>query len=174
MADFLGISGGTANNAQATTALGAYMDVQRRTATFNMPTTPTAFVWDTEVSDAKNMYDSATGVITIPFTGMFTFNFMFNTETSSGTRQIISAAELSTDNGATWVKSEFSARQQAVRAGDNTQATYVSTNRFAQGVKLRFPTWCDANVTIVTETPVNGTGFTIPAARLLITGIRTD
>lgn len=165
---FLGITGLPSGLA----ADGCYLDVQRRTASFTMPTTPTTFIWNTEVTDTDGMYDTATGEITCPFTGNYTFNFMFNTDASSGVHQIISAAELW--SGSVWVKSEYSARQQAVRSGDNTQATYVSTNRFVAGTKLRFPTWCDSSVTLITEVPVNGAGFTIPAARLLITGIRTE
>lgn len=173
-ASFLGIAGLPSGGATpfGLTADGCYLDVLRLTASFTMPTTQTPFVWDTEVADTDNIYNTSNGELTLPFTGIYTFNFMFNTDTASGVHQLISGAELW--NGSAWVKSQNSARQQAVRQGDNTQAIYVSTNRFTAGTKLRFPTWCDAGVTIITEVPTNGTGFTIPAARLLMTGIRTD
>lgn len=150
-----------------------YLDVQRRDASLVIPATPTPFVWDTEVADTLNAYNSTTGVLTIPFTGIFTFVFSFNGKADSGIKTLYSAAEIF--NGSIWVASQYSARQNVVRNGDNTQMLFCSTNRFTAGTQLRFPTWGNAaGVSVVSEVPVGGPAFTIPAARLLIGGIPTE
>ena len=59
-----------------------------------------------------------------------------------------------------------------VNSNGEVLATFVSTNAFTAGTRIRFVTWASAiGVSIVTESPV--TGYTIPAARVLVTGIKT-
>ena len=148
-----------------------YLDVQRRAASTSLPTSPTnPFLWDTLVSDTHRSHTLAAGTTLLPFDGTYSFVFLYNVDVASGTRAILSAAESFV--GGVWTKLEFSCRQKAIRSTENNQALYASTNRFTANTLIRFPVWCDASgQTIITESPA--AGFTIPAARMLITGIRS-
>lgn len=65
-----------------------------------------------------------------------------------------------------------STRQLTVAQGIKALSTFVSTNPFPAGTQLRFVTWASGTgVSIVTESPA--TGYTIAAARVLITGVKT-
>ena len=153
-----------------TNSQGVYVDAQVRTASVDVPTSPTLFVWDTEVADTLGIYNPTTGVFTIPFSGDFNFIFMYNTATVGSAKQLYSAAQLW--NGNAWVPLEYSTRQVSVAQGIKAQSTFVSTNPFQAGAQLRFVTWASATgVTINTESPA--TGYTIPAARILLTGVKT-
>jgi len=77
-------------------------------------------------------------------------------------------------NGSAWVKSEFSAVFDAVRDGEARQVVFSSPVNFAAGVQIRFPFWCESNVTIANGIPVNSTGFTVPASRLMITAVSSQ
>lgn len=149
---------------------GMALDVQLRAASTDIPTTPTVFVWPTEVTDTLGVYDTSTGVITIPFSGDYTFVFMYNTSTTGSAKQLISAAQ--SWNGSTWAPLEFSTRQLSVAQGIKAQSTFMSTSPFTAGQQIRFVTWASTTgVTILTESPL--AGYTIVAARMQITGIKT-
>lgn len=148
-----------------------YLDAQSRESTSAIPTTPTTYKWSTLVTGLPSYYDTSTGIITLHFTGMYSFYFSYNVSASSGTRRLLSAVEVF--DGTNWIKSQYSARQQPVKSTDTTQVIFVSTNRFVKGQQIRFVTWCDAAVSVTTEAALGSTGFTIPAARILITGIRS-
>jgi len=149
---------------------GMAIDAQLRTASTELPTTPTVFVWPTEIVDTIGSYNNTTGVITLQFSGDFSFNFLYNSQTSGSAKQLYSAAQIW--NGSTWVAAEFSTRQISVAQNIKTLATFVSTNPFAAGTQLRFVTWASAaGLNLVTESP--SAGYTIPAARLMVTGVKT-
>ena len=148
-----------------------YLDIQSRESTTLVPTTPTTYKWSTLVTGLPSSYDTSTGVVSIPFTGMYSLCISYNVSASSGTRRLLSAGEVY--DGTSWVKIQYSARQQPVRSVDTSQVMFISTNRFVKGQQIRFVTWCDAAVSVTTENAVGSTGFTIPASRLLITGIRS-
>jgi len=151
-----------------------YLDAQNRGIGVTINTTPQNFLWPVIASEfGTPSFNSANSVITFPFTGIYTFTFMYNCDVGGGTQQIISAAETSTD-GITWTPAQYSARWEAQRSSDNDQALFVSTNRFVAGTRIRFATWATGGMTITTETPPNGAGFTIPASRILITGVRAQ
>lgn len=158
------------NDRQQTYAL----DAQKRSATaLAIPTvTTTPFVWDQIINEnGVPSYNVSNGTFTCPFTGVYTFVFRFNVTVQSGTRQISAGAEVW--NGSAWVKSEFSAVFDAVRSGEARQVVFSSPVNFAAGVQIRFPFWCEGNITIKNDTPVNSTGFTVPASRLMITAVET-
>jgi hypothetical protein len=147
------------------------LDAQKRSATaIAIPVnTNTPFVWDQIIAEGGfQAYNTTTGTFTCPFTGNYTFTFRFNASVASSTRQMSAAAEIW--NGSAWIKSEFSAVSDAVRSGEARQVVFVSTVRFPAGTQVRFPFWCESAVTITNITPVNSTGFTVPASRLMITG----
>lgn len=148
---------------------GAYLDAQVRVASAAIPTSPTAFVWEAEVTDTINMYNQASGEITIPFTGQWAFTFSFNAVSAVATKSLYAAAQ--TWDGSAWVTSTYSTRQDAVRNGEARQVLFSSQNQFSAGTKLRFVVWGQTDLTIVTQTIT--TGYTVPAARLLITGVKT-
>jgi hypothetical protein len=149
---------------------GVALDIQVRTVSVPVPTTPALFVWDTEVIDTLGIYDPVTGEITIPFNGNYSFNFLYNAATSGTAKQLYSAAQVW--NGSTWVAIEYSTRQLYIAQNVKNVATFVSTNPFTAGTRLRFVTWASASdVSIVTESP--SAGYTIVAARLMMTGVKT-
>lgn len=149
---------------------GLSIDAQLRTTTTELPTTPTVFIWPTEIVDSLGSYDPTTGILTLGFSGNYNFNFLYNCQTSGSAKQLYSAAQVW--NGSTWVISEFSTRQLSIAQGIKNLATFVSSNPFSAGTQLRFVTWASASgVNIVTESPY--TGYTIPAARLMVTGVKT-
>ena len=148
------------------------IDAQKRSSTaLSIPTsTTTPFIWDTVVNEVGfQAYDPLTGVFTCPFNGIYTFTFRFNVTVASGTRQMSAGAEVW--NGTAWVKSEFSAVIDAVRSGEARQIIFVSPVRFPAGLQVRFPFWCESAITIANIVPLNGTGYTVPAARLMVVGI---
>lgn len=149
---------------------GYYLDAQTRTSSVAIPSTPTTFVWVTPVSDSFNSYNETTGVITTPFSGQYTFLFSYNCLTTGGIKQLYSAAQIW--NGSAWVVSEYSTRQAAVRLDDKNQILFTSTNFFAAGTQIRFVTWGSAaGINITTDNIL--AGYTVPAARLLVTGVKT-
>lgn len=148
-----------------------YLDAQSREPVTPIPTVPTIYKWSTLVTGLPSYYDVSTGIISLPFTGMYSFCFSYNVSASSGTRRLLSAVEVF--DGTNWIKSQYSARQQPVKSTDTTQVMFESTNRFVKGQQIRFITWCDAAVSVTTENAINSTGYIIPAARVLITGIRS-
>lgn len=151
-----------------------YLDAQNRNTGVTINTTPQNFLWPTIASEVGTpSFNSTTSEFIFPFTGIYTFTFMYNVKVASGTHQIISAAQVSMD-GVTWTPSQYSARWEVQKNGDSDQALFVSTNRFTQGMRIRFVTWATGGMTITTETPPNGTGFSIPASRILITGVRAQ
>lgn len=151
-------------------SLGSYLDAQVRTASVSVPISPTVFVWDTEVTDNLSEYDPATGIITLKFSGTYSFNFLYNAFTSGSSKQLYTAAQVY--SGGEWVPLEYSTRQLTVAQGIKALSTFVSTNPFEAGTQIRFVTWAsETGVTIVTESPA--TGYTISAARILITGVKT-
>ncbi len=150
-----------------------YLDARRNDASFAIPATPTTFVWNNEVADTLNAYNNTTGVLTIPFTGIYVFVFMYNAKTTASNKTIYSAAEVF--NGSIWVPAADSCRPDSVLNAEQENTTFVSVNRFVKDTQLRFPTWASvAGVTINTEAPTGGPTFQIPAARLLIGGIPTE
>lgn len=149
---------------------GSALDAQSRIASAPVPTSPTVFIWGTEVVDSLGMYDPVTGEIVIPFTGNYTFLFLYNAITNGSAKQLYSAAQIW--NGSAWISSEYSTRQLYIAQGVKNVATFVSANVFAAGTRLRFVTWASASgVTLETENIL--TGYTIPAARLMVTGTKT-
>lgn len=151
-----------------------YLDAQNRGINVTINTTPQNFLWNVIAQEVGTpSFNTSTSEFIFPFTGIYTFTFMYNVDVPSGTHQIISAAQTSAD-GITWSPVQYSARWETQRNGDNDQALFVSTNRFTQGTRIRFVTWATGGMTITTETPPNGTGFTIPASRILITGVRAQ
>jgi hypothetical protein len=151
-----------------------YLDAQNRGVNVTINTTPQNFLWNviaTEIGTPS--FNTSTSEFIFPFTGIYNFTFMYNVDVPSGTHQILSAAQTSND-GVTWSPVQYSARWETQRNGDNDQALFVSNNRFTAGQRIRFVTWATGGMNITTENPPNGAGFTIPASRILITGVRAQ
>lgn len=149
---------------------GYYLDAQVRDASTALPTTPTPFVWTTEVADSLSDYDNTTGVITIPFTGVFNTMINFNAFTSGSVKQLYLAAQIL--NGSTWEPLEYTTRQSAVRLSDKHQVLFTSQNKWDAGTQIRFVVWSSAaTVDIITESVAEG--YTVVASRVLITGSKT-
>ena len=133
-----------------------------------LPTTPTAFVWDTEVVDTLDHYDNTTGVITFPFKGTYTTTLHFNVESTVSTQQFYAAAQVY--SGGVWTPLEYTTRQDNAKSGDAKQTLFVSTNLFEANTQIRWVVWCSASMNIRTQSPT--AGYTIPAARLQIAGTK--
>ena len=153
------------------------LDAQTRSATpVAFPATDTVpYVWPTIVAEdggLSGFYNATTGVFTTPFTGAYTFVFRFNAQANASTKVLCAGAEVF--SGGSWVKSEFSAVIQAIRAGESTQVVFSSPVRFPANLQIRFPFWCDSGVTHQNIVTPNGTGWTVPAARLMILGVESQ
>lgn len=149
---------------------GSLIDLQLRTASTAVPTTPTAFIWPTVVADALGTYNNSTGVFTTAFAGMFSLSMMINAVTTGGTNQIYFAPQRW--NGSAWEIIDYTTRQSAVRLADKHQIIFVSQNYFPAGTQLRFMIWAAAaGMDVVTETIA--VGYDVVASRLLISGIKT-
>ncbi len=157
-------------NGQVTRNSIVAVDVQRRDTSFTMPTAAVPFVWNVVQTDTGGIYNPTTGVTTIPFTGLYTFNFAFSMSAGGGTDILYAFAQTSTDNGISWSTSTYSGRRIVIST-QGQQILMASTNKFTQGTQLRFvffstdPTSTIASVNVPQSTAV------VPASRLLITGI---
>lgn len=152
-----------------------YLDAQNQSlGAIALPTSATTFIWPTIMTSYGDIgYDTSTGTVTINKTGVYTFNFTYNVVVPSGTRSVFSGAKIW--NGTSFVPSRYSARAVSVRNNETGQAIFTSTNRFVAGTQIQFDTWCDNGVNIQAVTPVGGaSGYTIPAARILITGVESQ
>lgn len=47
----------------------------------------------------------------------------------------------------------------------------MAIDQIVEGTRLRFVVWCSANVNLITMNVA--VGYTVPAARLLVTGVKT-
>lgn len=148
---------------------GYFLDAQRRDGVYSLPTTPTAFVWDIEARDTLNAYNPATGVLTIPFTGQYTIQFAALARSKVSTQSVFSASQRYVDG--VWTNNEFTCRQDSAKNGENKQTLFVSSSEFEAGTQLRFLVWCSSSVDFITYSPA--AGLTIPACRLLISGVKT-
>lgn len=149
---------------------GLFVDAQVRSPSTSIPASPTPFVWTTAVDDSFGSINTTTGVITFPFDGEYTFTFSFNPVTTGTVKQFYMWAEKYIDG--VWVKQEYTARIGAVRLSDQTQIPFFSTNNFKAGEQIRFVVWGSATgISILTQSI--DTGFTVPASRLQITGVKT-
>lgn len=152
-----------------------YLDAQNQSVTnVAVPTSASTFIWPTVVSElGAAVYNNTTGTFTIPFTGTYTFVFMYNAVATGATRILSSGAKIW--NGTSFVPSRYSARTISVRANETGQTLYVSTNRFTAGTQLQFDLWCDASINIISQNPSGAAGaYTVPAARILISGTETQ
>lgn len=147
-----------------------YLDAQNRAASTAAPTTPTTVVWPTVVTDTSGQYNNSTGAIVLPFDGVYSFQFFYNISTASP-RVIYSYAEVW--NGGAWVISRYSTRDISITSTTDGQYAFVSTNYFKANTLIRFTFWASGSCNLVTADAPNtvaGTA-TIPATRLLITGV---
>ena len=152
-----------------------FLDVQSQSASLvALPTSATTFIATTIASEIGGAsYNATTGTLTIPFTGIYTLTFSFNTVIPSGTHSVFTGAKLW--NGSSFVPLRYSARVVSVRINETGQAIFTSTNRFTAGTKLQLDGWCDSGVNIQSITPVGGsTNYTVPAARILLSGVETQ
>jgi hypothetical protein len=147
-----------------------YIDAQRRT-NFTFPSAPATFVWDVEVSDTYQSYNPTTGVITMPFSGQYTFAFMFNAAATTGTDYLYAYVEVSSNGGASWQTATYSGRRIAVVNGQDSQVFMVSNNYFTVGQQLRFVFFSSDTTTTASNFAIPSSSAIVPAARLLITGV---
>jgi len=147
-----------------------YLDAQNRIASVAVPTTPTTIVWPTVITDTSEQYNFSTGVITLPFDGIYNFQFFYNIS-SGQNRTLYSYVEVW--NGSAWIISRYSTREISITSTTDGQYTFVSTNYFKANTLIRFTFWASGACALVsTDAPgtVAGTA-TIPASRVLITGV---
>lgn len=145
------------------------VDAQRRDASFTMPTETNPFVWDNVAVDTGGIYNPVTGITTIPFTGIYTFNFAFSVSAGTGTDILYAFAQTSVD-GIVWTTSTYSGRRLVIST-QGQQLLMASTNKFTQGTKLRFVFFSTSPSTTIGTVNVPQSTAIVPAARLLITGI---
>lgn len=145
-----------------------YLDLQDRSATIAIPTTPTLWKPPTIVTSSGGMlYDSSTGVITLPESRAYSVFTMSNISTT-GARTLYTYVDV--DVGAGFAASRYSGRRMSVSSAIDGQVVTVSRNVFQAGTKLRFYLWTSgATDAVTTDLPNVAAGtVTSPAFRFLI------
>jgi hypothetical protein len=153
------------------TIQGLALDVRRLDASAALPTESLPFIWNNVAVDTNNIYDPVTGIITFPWDGNFTFNFLFNLNAGSGTDILYAFVRISTDNGVTWADSVYSGRRVIVNT-QSQQIIMASTNRFASGNKLQFVFFSTARNTFMSTLNVPQSSAITPASRMMLTGYK--
>ena len=148
--------------------IGTRLVVADTTASIELPTTPTAFIWGI-VTGADYQYNAATGVFTADNEIFFNSTAQWHVNRMSGNSEFYADAEFYI-NGV-WVRGTNSGRRAQIKSTEGTKTIAFPFNgRFAAGTILRFVAWAsDTGTNLVTDT-INGSTF--PASRLTINTIR--
>lgn len=150
-----------------------YIDLQDRTVSITLPTTPTVLVMPTIVTQIDGLtYNNSTGVFTFEKSGIYWHNFFLNI-ISTAIRTIYSAAEVW--NGSDWVPSRYSARRISITSNTDGQVHFASNNYFPAGTQIRFLLWASGTCTVKSEDlpGVTAGTLTTPAIRIMYTGMPT-
>lgn len=145
-----------------------YIDLQYRTASITLPTTPTVIKPDVIASRNGITYDPATGIITLPESRDYSVYTLANISSATN-KAIYTYAEVNI--GAGWIISTYSGRNIPFTSQADGQIVTVSRNKFQAGTQIRFPYY--ASGAAVNMVSINLPGTTagtviVPAFRLLI------
>lgn len=150
----------------------AAIDLQLRTASTAIPTVAaTTLILPTIVSNTGNIqYDSGTGILIAPISGIYTTTIAFNVSVPAAR---VFYFYIDVDVGAGFAPSRYSARQISLTAATDGQILMSSTNFFPQGTRFKFYFWASNTGTLVsTDIPGTTAGtVTVPAARVMISGV---
>jgi len=143
------------------------LDIQDRSTTLTLPTTPTVFKPSTIAVQNLIGYDPATGIITLPESRCYQTFLVVNT-TNTGGETIYAYVQVDTGSG--FANSIYSGRQLAYGNSTSGQQSTTSVNSFAAGTRLLFYVWAaGTNASVATQALPN-TSPTVyaPAMRLMI------
>jgi hypothetical protein len=137
------------------------------TASITVPTTPTPAAW-TATTTNNSQWNVSDGTIKFSENCMFNSCFYANINSVGGASTVLTYyvdAEVSVDDGVTWVRGANSLRQETVRGSDNNAVrTFPFTGGFLAGQMIRFVHWAsNSNCRLTTDT---NNGSTAPALRL--------
>lgn len=146
------------------------LDLQDRTASIAVPTTPTLIKPPVVVAQSGGLeYDPVTGIVSGVKRAVYATVLQFNVNITGNT-SFFFYAEI--DAGAGFQPNRFSARKAQITNATQSQIVMASSNDFIEGLKFRFFFWADSACNLVTQdlpgTPP-GT-LTVPAVRILIAG----
>lgn len=146
------------------------LEIQDRSASIALPTTPTLLVLPTKIIERGGMlYDTSNGVMTFTENGFYVLNLFVNA-TTSASRTLYAYAEVSNDGGTTWTKLYNSGRRFAINGATDGQVPLsLSANPFNGGQKLRFFAWASGSITATTvDLPgVQAGTVIVPAIRMM-------
>lgn len=112
-------------------------------------------------------YNTTTGEITIPLTGVYSFVMTINPSAGTNTDLYFYST---IDRGSGYVVIPSSGRRVSISGPTEGQVAFASESWFPQPSKLLFHLWSGAPLDAVTQTLPGGAGAYIPAIRLQITG----
>ena len=146
------------------------LDIQDRSATVTLPTTPTVYAPSLTITALGITYDSSTGIITLPESRVYS-SFLVVNANVSGSKTV--NAYVSVNTGSGFVISQYSGRQLNFNGATDGQLSTVSRNFFAAGTQLKFYVWGSTSGTVLATQDLTGTSpgtVTAPASRLMIGG----
>ena len=143
------------------------IDVQDRTASRAVPTTPTVLIIPELVTqDGAIDYDTTTGVISFKRRDSYHHKLMLNVAVTAS-RNFYAYADLSRGGGA-YAPLRYSGRRVEVNGAADGQIIFTSANIFEMGDKIRFYLWAGSAANVVSaDLPGTTPGtVTVPAIRL--------
>lgn len=143
------------------------LDIQDRSSTLTLATTPASFKPATIAVQQGITYDPSTGIITLPESRCYQTFLVANTS-ATGAEAIYAYVQVNTGSG--FANSVYSGRQLSYGSNTAGQQSTTSVNFFAAGTQLLFYIWGSSNNTTVSTVALPNTSPTVyaPALRLMI------